>query len=351
MFSKKGPRGFRPSRCCRGNRLLGRFGKLALLFALLFSASAGTTLAGEFHIEGQVCSKCHTAHFSQHGRPPVGAEPGGPFEKLLLFSSPTKLCLSCHDGSDVDAADVLAPVSTPYGPDEFSAGGYFEYSGGSESEKGHDLGVFPAEVPFSEMAPAVLKCTSCHDPHGNQYYRNLKSRPGAGAGTPLAHHDPELPTDDVFEEVHPDGTNPAEAYRISNVAYRSRMSEWCAECHDGLLPTQAGTLPAHFQAHPADVSMGIGGSHVDLQHWLGGEGAGFGLATGDATPGMPRVRFQNPSATSLETARAVSASNEVFCESCHFAHGGPYGAGATWPFKTPGNVADAYAPCQQCHNE
>lgn len=326
---------------------------LTLLIAasmLLVCARHGR--AGEFHTRGQVCSECHTAHFSQHGRPPAGAEPGGPFEKLLLFSSPTKLCLNCHDGSDVDAPDVLAPVSTAYAPDEFSAGGFFQYSGGMASANGHDLGVFPAEVPFSGMAPTALTCTTCHDPHGNANYRNLRSRPGAGAGTSVTHNNPALPTDDVFEQVHPDGSNPAEAYRLSNVSYRSAMSRWCAECHDRILPNQAGTPPAHFRAHPVDVGIGSGaGGHVDTQHWLAGTGAGFGTATGDGIPGIPRVRFQNPTATGFDSAKAVSINNEMFCGTCHLAHGSPYAAGALFPFRSMGNTADAYASCQQCHNQ
>jgi hypothetical protein len=311
-----------------------------------------TTSAGDYHVGAHVCSECHTAHFSQHGKPPTGAEPGGPFEKLLLFSSPTKLCLSCHDGSDVDAPDVLAPVSIGYSPDEFSAAGFFEYSGGITSAKSHDVGTWPSEVPLSNMAPLVLKCTTCHDPHGNRNYMNLRSRPGIGTGTPVAHHNPALPTDDVFQQAHADGTNPAAVYRRSNIGYRSKMSEWCAECHDAVLQPQPGSPPAHFRAHPVRAAMSGGTeSHVDTQHWLGGMGSGFGEVTGDGVAGIPRVRFQAPSATSFETATAVSTGNEIFCGSCHFAHGGPYAAAATWPFKSPGNSVDAYAPCQQCHNE
>ena len=308
--------------------------------------------AGEYHVKEQRCSECHTAHFSQHGRPPAGAEAGGPFPNLLLFSSPTKLCLSCHDGSDVDAPDVLSPVITSYAPDQFPASGFFEYSGGTVSGLGHDLAVQPTEVPFSSMAPSVLNCTNCHDPHGNENYRNLRTRPGVGPGTALLLHDPALPTDNVFEQVHPNGTNPGEAYRMSNVGYRTGVSKWCAECHDRVLPNQSGYLPAHFRAHPIDVNLEGGPEwHVDTRNWLEGTGAGFGAAIGDGIAGIPRVRFQNPTAMNFETSKTVSLGNQVFCGTCHFAHGSPYTAGTTWPFRSRGETADAYAPCQQCHNE
>jgi len=326
-------------------------GWILVVALLFFPLSLDPVLAGEYHVKEEACSGCHTAHFSQHGRAPVGAEPGGPFEKLLLFSSPTKLCLSCHDGSDVDAPDVLSPVSTSYGPDQFSAGGFFEYSGGTPSDRGHDLGTWPAEVPFSGMAPSTLTCTTCHDPHGNKNYRNLRSRPGIGTGTPLPHNNPSLPTDAVFELVHPDGRNPSDVYKLSNIGYRTEMSQWCVECHDRLLPNQAGSLPAHFRAHPVDVSVGTGGMHMDTQHWLEGTGAGFGTAIGDGVSGIPRVRFQTPSATTFETSLLPSPSNQVFCGTCHYAHGSPYAAGATWPLKSPADSADAYAACQQCHNQ
>src|SRR5512138_2719743 len=80
-----------------------------LLIALFIPAML---FAGEFHGQSDViCSDCHTTHYSERGGIPQKAEPGGPFPEMLLVSSIDELCLSCHDGTDPAAPDVLAPVT------------------------------------------------------------------------------------------------------------------------------------------------------------------------------------------------------------------------------------------------
>jgi predicted CXXCH cytochrome family protein len=50
-------------------------------------------------------------------------------------------------------------------------------------------------------------------------------------------------------------------------------------------------------------------------------------------------------ATDFATATTVAANNEVFCLSCHKAHG------SDQPFSTVWNYGSANpAGCQQCHN-
>ena len=68
-------------------------------------------LAGEWHVGASLqCGQCHVEHGSAGGQP----IPGGPYSTLLQKGSVNELCLSCHDGSDPTAPDVLAPV-TMYG--------------------------------------------------------------------------------------------------------------------------------------------------------------------------------------------------------------------------------------------
>ncbi len=301
--------------------------------------------AGEYHIgSGLVCAQCHILHYGEGG----GGEPGGPFTYLLSHSTINGLCLSCHDGSDPTAPDVLAAVSMyDATSDEHSAAGYFAGTDVS-SDSAHDLGVtdlVPLRTPSTNIA---LSCASCHDVHGNGNYRNLVSDPdSSGSGTNVV-----LGTD-IFEGVAPAVPPTQEgsvaAYKSSNIGYRSNLSYWCAECHNLLETNEDGVTPAHYKRHPSDVSLDVAGGHTDPSNWTAGDSLGFGTATGDGTEGVPRVRFQEATATDYSSAKTVASTNQVFCTTCHLAHGGKYISCAVWPYKVLD--ADMYSPCQQCHNQ
>jgi hypothetical protein len=306
---------------------------------------AAVSPAGEWHTGSSlVCLECHTVHYSGEKE----SEPGGPFIYLLSHSTINGLCLSCHDGRNLAAPDVLSSV-TMYQPsgDEHSAAGYFS---GTEtnSDSAHNLGVMdlvPLRSPPTNMA---LSCASCHEVHGSQNHRNLIPDPdSSGVGISL------IPGVDVFQGVAPAVPPTPEgsltAYRQSNVGYRSNLSAWCAECHNLLSTNEPSVSPAHFRRHPCEVSQNVSGSHTDPYHWVVGEGCGFGAVTGDEIEGVPRVRFQEPAAVDYTSAKAVASTNQVFCASCHLAHGGRYLSSAVWPYKEA--VADMYSPCQQCHNQ
>jgi len=295
----------------------------------------------------QPCSDCHTLHYEEDGGTPSNTEPGGPFDMLLLRETTNKLCLFCHDGSDPNAPDVLAPVIMYVGSgDEHSGAGFFANSGGFENLNGHDLGVVTADVPFSTRVNLELTCASCHDPHGTPNYRNVLTSPAGGVGVA-----PEMARD-VFRDLPPgDPPSPAAsvlAYRESNEGYRSATSLWCAECHDELSPSL--NTPATRVHHLIDVPINGAGYPTDPAHWVAGIGSGFGDTTGDATEGVPRLRFQVASATDHATARVVAAPNQVACASCHLAHGGAHAEGLVWPHEDPGTPVDKDSGCNQCHN-
>jgi hypothetical protein len=317
--------------------------------AVLLLGICGFVYAGEFHGGSDViCSDCHTTHFSQRGTLPEGAEPGGPYPDLLLIDSADRLCLACHDGTDPAAPDVLAPVIMYDGSgSEYSGAGFFSGGEGMMSGTGHDLGI-ARQAPYSNPARAMmLSCISCHDPHGTESYRNLVLDPdssGTGLTVSLG--------SDVFENVHP--ANPPNrsgsiaAYRAGNTGYRDNINAWCAECHNGLLQLDQSNPPAHFQRHPISASFEVMGYHVSPSHWMTGAGEGFGMSTGDGVEGVPRLRFQAPNATDYISATSPALTNQVFCYSCHFAHGGPNRSGVTWPYDEQ-QSGDQLSGCQQCH--
>lgn len=323
--------------------------KISVRIVLISLLPTVAAFAGEYHSGDDImCSDCHTTHFSERGTLPERAEPGGPFSDLLLIESVDRLCLTCHDGTDPAAPDVLAPVAMYDGSgSETSGGGFFSAGEGIVSDVGHDLG-FQSQAPFSNPPRAVmLSCISCHDPHGTASYRNLVLDPdssGTGAAVAVG--------SDVFENTHPQRppsrSNAIQAYRSGNIGYRANMDQWCGECHTDLVQSNPAVPPAHFLRHPFGNGFEGAGYHIASSHWITGTGEGFGAATDDGVEGVPRLRFQAPAATDYQTAMTPGATNRVFCGTCHFAHGGPNHAAVTWPYASQSSV-ELYSGCQQCH--
>jgi hypothetical protein len=317
---------------------------------LLVAASVRDAVPAYYHDlekNRQPCRDCHTLHYSEGDALPLGVEPGGPFQQLLIRATTNKLCLFCHDGSDPKAPDVLGPVAMYDGSgDEHSGAGFFDNSGGFSNVKGHDLGLNSATVPFSSMTNVTLTCASCHDPHGTSNYRNVLTAPAGGLGMSV-----EM-TRDVFRD-QPPGDPPSAgasiaAYRESNEGYKANVSKWCAECHNQLKPSVNN--PTNRIHHLVDVPIDGAGYPTDPPHWGGGVGNGFGVVTGDETEGVPRLRFQSAGAMDYTSARTVAPGNEVMCATCHLAHGGRHEKGLVWPYKDSGEPVDKDSGCNQCHN-
>lgn len=317
--------------------------KCTMLATMLLAMTASSpVLAGNWHVESSLhCPECHVQHATQDRQP----LPGGPFVYLLTKGSVNELCLSCHDGSDPEAPDVLAPVEmySPTGTGESAAGMLAQ--AGFDNSFGHNLD-FPAFVPYQAAGDQLaLNCASCHDVHGNANYRNLLSDP-ARTGMQLVVREGF----EVFTQFRPDNpptpTGSIRAYAQDNVGYQSGLSDWCASCHDRLAANSPGTDPAHFLAHPAGVTMNefVGENHTDLDHWLGGTGDGFAP---DDPEGIGRLPVENVDAVDFSSAVTVKGSNRLFCGSCHRAHGGYLVEGLRWPYREGGS--GALAGCQQCH--
>lgn len=327
------------------------------------TALAGSLEAPYHYGETLLCSDCHTMHFSQsHGYAggivSATPQPAGDWlpaegpNTSLLKSSAGVLCLACHDGQTF-APDVVG--SDTGGLTQRSAG-FFE-SASTPSYRGHNLDPTLVSDPNTlcdrchfegSMATASVTCTDCHAHHGNGGYRNLQWASWPGAEPPIK----------AF--IRPGSTGPAR-YEAANIAYPApvagdgsyrEVTNICIDCHHSFFspyytdasafgaPSADGKSPYH--RHPGTNSewgayypIGRTGANTDPVAWVDGTGPGFTI---------PRLRFIVQGASDFAGATVVSQTNEVFCLSCHKAHGSENAFATTWNY---GQVNPA--GCRQCH--
>jgi hypothetical protein len=282
-----------------------RFAARAALVAaaLALGAAPAAPGAGEWHRLGTLkCSDCHTMHNSTSGGTPMRYDGSAtPSDYLLRANGPTELCLACHSGGG-QAPDVTVP--TDFDP----PGGGFPADLTDPAGQAHSLSSVPALPPSGETA-VVMKCTTCHDPHGNNRYRNLRPSPsgtGRSSAIPLV----------VDQAVTANGTNADQVYLRSNVRYRSGMAYFCLDCHN---------LVA--DPHTPQVTLATSPSVV-MSHWLN-------------APITNRVPVLSPT-----DAVVPSNDDQVFCLSCHKVHGTPHAGAFLWADGAAGGVNST---CNQCH--
>ena len=312
--------------------------------------------AGDFHTAGSlVCSDCHVMHYSVSHTYTGAATPdpllatGGPFPRLLKNSS-SQLCLACHDGK-TDAPDVRGANTGTY----VRAAGHLNVNGDGNEATGHTISS-TAAPPGGTWTNPGLQCTHCHDKHGNGYYRNLLPNPGTSKGKTVTYLTGAAYTGTVAIQQLA-STPMATHYAASNIRYRQTqagstdfgISEWCGGCHGdyhgaGGASNMGGSLmgdtgASRWLRHPTrDVTMaeGVTNRHIDTSHWFSSL--------------LSRVPVVSPSGTIPGTASG--SDNEVFCGSCHKAHGSPNRKGLIFDNETTAAGEDGTSlnqTCQQCH--
>ena len=325
---------------------------------MAFPVNPPTTGAAIYHVGASlVCSDCHVMHASeQHAMDGTATRDmwplpyaDAPNQTLLRKATTNELCLACHDGKTF-APDVLGTDTN--GPAERAAG-MFE-ARGVANPRGHSLS--SVDMPVSglcdrchfggSMATATVQCIDCHAPHGNQGYRNLQWASAPGSEPPLLAY------------TRPGATGLAR-YQAANVRYPGpsggagwfEITNMCVDCHHAFMDyasgyyTRPGGSTGPFVRHPGTNNEGgisrpidAPGANTTPANWVSGT-VGFDV---------PRLPFMVTGATDFAAAGAVAANNEVFCLTCHKAHGSDRQFALRWDYGTVSSATQS-SGCAQCH--
>ncbi len=236
-----------------------------------------------------------------------------PAPKLLRGATPTRLCQACHNGSNPRAPNVMSPtLGNP-------PGGGFPTDPADPSSQAHQLTGVVVQPPDGDT-PVAMGCTTCHETHGSQMYRNLRPSP---SGTGRASSTPVV----VLQAAAPGTASPDVVYSLSNLTYVGGLSQWCLDCHNNY-----DSSNTHFHSYDKPI---FGGTGTDYAWWSTG-----------TFPSRARVQTPNYQPGSLQPA-VPSQDNRVFCLSCHKAHGSTIKGSML----DVGDPLDATSLCNQCHNQ
>lgn len=295
--------------------------------------------------ENRICVFCHTPHNAAPLSPLWNKELGGRVYSVYTSptlragplaqpSGPTKLCLTCHDGTI-----AMGTVLNPSTGISMTGGGVFPP--GSLASFGLDLSghhpvsfAYSAALPNAELAPTPpvdlvfggsdeLHCTTCHDPHDDTYgaflakdnrYSALCVRCHELTGWSTSAH--ATSTASVAGNLpRPPKTSPT----------YSQLGEWgCEACHTPHFAPTAEQL-LNFTALPPDpFSCTSAGCHSSDPPPAHGPGALTPMAD---IAGQVRKRSAHHEAVGAATAGGPgrprggrAAASGVACSECHNPH-------------------------------
>ena len=341
---------------------------LSLICISILFMWAGNVSA--FHDDGVAyCGGCHTMHNSQNG---IAVDPTGPNPYLLKLDTGTDVCLSCHGTSTSRGVWY----NLPYVAGHEHGAGNFCFNNEDNINDGHNGGDsalwipgwksghtpvsvakgFPTGDPTLLTAPGgdfpsdMLSCTSCHDPHGNQFFRLLNGVGDIQAGF----YNFTNPAPNAVGIRLSSSTNESNAY---HTGYKSGMSAWCSNCHGDY--HQASEDFVHPSGEQITTPIAnIYGHYNGTQH----------LTTGiPGTSYLAAAPFEDLANDTLYTAGPTSAS-QVSCISCHRAHATSAPDAGRWDFNVtlleedgvesgsyaipdPYNYAEQRSLCNKCHKK
>lgn len=312
--------------------------KLMGLAAALVLASSGAALA--FHDGGVAdCAGCHTMHNSVDGEQVADTAAGN--EYLLVSGNSSDTCLSCHAGY----GQFLG--GTGYGPGgdfywltktySWEAHGHTEVSSGDSH--GHNV-ISPAyglgqdmtlsEAPGGDFLSGYLRCTSCHDPHGNQSFRLLYGTAMGpvynGGRYDFDSEAPEAKGNSRRTMVGGGGNETNARHTV----YKDGMSDWCANCHTNFHSDNTNNF-----VHPTGENLGSTiaaayNAYISTDEVVGGDVATsyWGLVPFEA------VNVDLESVSTTNYTQGPGGTDQVMCLSCHRAHASAFADAGRWDFGT-----------------
>jgi len=332
------------------------------ILSLAVHCTLPPTAFGTFHSGGVgTCSGCHTIHNSENGLP----NPTTPGSWLLRASDASSICLNCHAGLGAPGTPSVfsfdGSALTP-GGDFYWMTKTFTWATGSSPAASHGHNVVArdfaldtdpnrAQAPGGTYPAAQLSCISCHDPHGRvnggtaggavPISTSGSYGQDAAAGTQTGNY--RLLGDADYVVGGYAFTNPAPIARqsdvqpfgesdTSHVAYGSGMSEWCANCHQGLLNSEHKGGGSSFE-HPAgnneklesDIIANYN-SYIHSGDLTGSAGSAY-LQFVPVERGVTNAMLLDPTST-----QGPDTSSNVMCLTCHRAHASAFPAAGRWDF-------------------
>jgi len=333
---------------------------LISLFLLACQLGSALDAYSQFHSGG--VGSCQGCHVGGHGTEGGLAYSTSSSIPLLKGSDPGSICLNCHSGpggSQIPSVFSFDGSALSPGGDFYWMTRTFTWIDGSSpaASHGHNvvaqdfgLGPDPNKMvgPGGAYPSAQLSCTSCHDPHGRSgtragappvsvsgSYGELPS-PGTNAGNyrllggqdyvvggysfnnpaPIARQNSILP----FTESDP-----------SHVDYGSGISEWCANCHQGIL--NSGGMGGGMSHHRAGDDVQLSSAVVNQYSSYVRSGDLSGTA---ATAYLQFVPFErgvtDPSLLNPLSTQGPDSSSNVSCLTCHRAHASAFTSAGRWDF-------------------
>jgi predicted CXXCH cytochrome family protein len=300
---------------------------VSLIFLLgiaVIPVSANSGPHGGYTATTDACAGCHRAH--------TAAAAG------LLVNSVPNLCFTCHGstatGADTNVTDGLYEGT---GGGNLLAGGFTNYQGvpvssthsvngtwqkawgsgipwtgmyynpgcaGCHTEEGYgiwgrEFTLDPLILTFPSRGQNImmdLTCTSCHDPHGGRNYRVLQQRL----------HPPTIQQEDppgyvLVTSNEVGGQNPNLPGYVPNYVdpkYQLGLGDWCTGCHF----TYHQTVSVSGAPFNAEDGKGL---VTRYRHAMN-------ATLGTLTTTLPLEDI---------SGNGSSADDQLFCLSCHFAHG------------------------------